>query len=443
MGKNNSGVGVGGSMTHFAGYVPRLHPSDFEVRHPRRRRRRLADLLRGAQALVRARRTRAAGGRPGLAVGRPPHLPARPPPDLRRRRVAWRGAEDCGIEMRVGPVVDHQRTLRQPARIASTAASACRAARSTPRPARSSPTCPTRSSTASRSAPTRWRSASRPTRAADGPPASPTSATARRTSSRADAVAVCGYAIETPRLLLHSTSRRFPNGLGNDNDQVGRYVMVQGATQVAGRFPEDLRMYKAPPPEVSSEQFYETDRVARLRPRVLHPDRLAAAHRLGRARAGRRPLGPGAARLHARLQPLERPRRALRAAPPGRQPRHARRRDRRVRNAGGEVHALACATTTAPTSPTPPRRCSASGSTPAPRTSSPSTASPTSSAARAWASPPEDSVVDSSHRVWGVDNLFVVDGSVLPTQGAANPALVIMALADRCARLLAEKRVAR
>ena len=55
----------------------------------------------------------------------------------------------------------------------------------------------------------------------------------------------------------------------------------------------------------------------------------------------------------------------------------------------------------------------------------------------------QDSVIDSSHRVWGVDNLFVVDGSVLPTQGAANPALVIMALADRCARLLAEKRVAR
>src|SRR5262249_9179841 len=32
-----------------------------------------------------------------------------------------------------------------------------------------------------------------------------------------------------------------------------------GATQVAARFPELLRMYKAPPPEVSSEQFYETD----------------------------------------------------------------------------------------------------------------------------------------------------------------------------------------
>src|SRR5205085_3343984 len=76
---------------------------------------------------------------------------------------------------------------------------------------------------------------------------------------RADAVAVCGYAIETPRLLLHSVSRRHPNGLGNNSDQVGRYVMVQGASQTAARFPELLRMYKAPPPEISSEQFYETD----------------------------------------------------------------------------------------------------------------------------------------------------------------------------------------
>ncbi len=52
---------------------------------------------------------------------------------------------------------------------------------------------------------------------------------------------------------------------------------------------------------------------------------------------------------------------------------------------------------------------------------------------------PDDSVADSSHRVWGIDNLFVVDGSVMPTQGAANPALTIMALADRCAGLLASR----
>jgi choline dehydrogenase-like flavoprotein len=53
----------------------------------------------------------------------------------------------------------------------------------------------------------------------------------------------------------------------------------------------------------------------------------------------------------------------------------------------------------------------------------------------------QDSVCDSSQRVWGVPNLFLCDGSVLPTEGAANPALVIMALADRLGRLLADKRV--
>src|SRR3982750_342618 len=55
---------------------------------------------------------------------------------------------------------------------------------------------------------------------------------------------------------------------------------------------------------------------------------------------------------------------------------------------------------------------------------------------------PGDSVVDAAHRAWGVPNLFVCDGSVMPTQGAANPALVIMALADRLAGLLEDKRAA-
>jgi choline dehydrogenase-like flavoprotein len=76
---------------------------------------------------------------------------------------------------------------------------------------------------------------------------------------RARIVAVAGYSVETPRLLLNSTSKRFPDGLCNDFDQVGRYLMVQGAPQTAGRFDSEIRMYKAPPPEVSTEAFYETD----------------------------------------------------------------------------------------------------------------------------------------------------------------------------------------
>jgi choline dehydrogenase-like flavoprotein len=49
----------------------------------------------------------------------------------------------------------------------------------------------------------------------------------------------------------------------------------------------------------------------------------------------------------------------------------------------------------------------------------------------------EDGVVDADHRVFGIPNLYVVDGSVLPTQGSANPALTIMALAARAADRLA------
>ena len=69
LGKNNSGHGVGGSMVHYAGYAPRFHPSDFQTLSARRRRRRLADLLLGPQAALRASRGRAAGRRTGLAVG--------------------------------------------------------------------------------------------------------------------------------------------------------------------------------------------------------------------------------------------------------------------------------------------------------------------------------------------------------------------------------------
>jgi len=52
---------------------------------------------------------------------------------------------------------------------------------------------------------------------------------------------------------------------------------------------------------------------------------------------------------------------------------------------------------------------------------------------------PENSVVDADHRAWKVPNLLICDGSVMPTQGAANPALTIMALASRLAERLAPR----
>jgi choline dehydrogenase-like flavoprotein len=45
-------------------------------------------------------------------------------------------------------------------------------------------------------------------------------------------------------------------------------------------------------------------------------------------------------------------------------------------------------------------------------------------------------VVDANLRSFAIPNLFIVDGSVCPTQGSANPALTIMALAARAADYL-------
>jgi choline dehydrogenase-like flavoprotein len=46
---------------------------------------------------------------------------------------------------------------------------------------------------------------------------------------------------------------------------------------------------------------------------------------------------------------------------------------------------------------------------------------------------PETSVVDPAQKVWGIENLYIADGSVLPTSGAANPSLTIAACALRMA----------
>jgi choline dehydrogenase-like flavoprotein len=53
---------------------------------------------------------------------------------------------------------------------------------------------------------------------------------------------------------------------------------------------------------------------------------------------------------------------------------------------------------------------------------------------------PQTSVVDAGGRVHGMENLYVVDGSVLPRSGRVNPALTIYAWALRVAHRLDERR---
>lgn len=75
---------------------------------------------------------------------------------------------------------------------------------------------------------------------------------------RARNVAVCGYAIETPRLLLNSASSMFPNGLANSSGLVGKCFMVHSGHQVFARFEERINQYKAPPGLALTEHFNRT-----------------------------------------------------------------------------------------------------------------------------------------------------------------------------------------
>ncbi len=76
---------------------------------------------------------------------------------------------------------------------------------------------------------------------------------------RAKAVIVSGYAIETPRLLLNSACPGHEHGLANSSGTLGRYLMAQAGNVVLGRFADLIRMYKAPPAHALTEHFYETD----------------------------------------------------------------------------------------------------------------------------------------------------------------------------------------
>jgi choline dehydrogenase-like flavoprotein len=76
---------------------------------------------------------------------------------------------------------------------------------------------------------------------------------------KAKVVIVSGYAIETPRLLLNSACPGFEQGLANSSGAVGKYLMVQIGNVVLGRFENPIRMYKAPPAHALTEEFYDTN----------------------------------------------------------------------------------------------------------------------------------------------------------------------------------------
>jgi choline dehydrogenase-like flavoprotein len=254
----------------------------------------------------------------------------------------------------------------------------------------------------------------------------------RERMQRGAVVCVSGYSIETPRLLLNS------GGLANEHDQVGRYLMVQGATQVAGRFPDALRQYKGPPPEISSEQFYETDEsrgfargfsIQTVGPLPIDWAQhvLADGHWGHALREYMRDYNHWTT-LGLLCELLPQP-------------------ENRVTLADEtDVHGMPVARFDY-TQCDNDRKNIAYGTKVLERIWDAAGAQDTLTIARyahlvggcRMGTSPENSVVDADHRTWEVPNLLICDGSVMPTQGAANPALTIMALASRLASRLAPR----
>jgi choline dehydrogenase-like flavoprotein len=440
LGKNNSGHGVGGSMIHYAGYCPRFHPSDFEVRT----RDGVGEDWPISYFDLKRHYERVELELPVAGEfwpwGDPHGYPHCPHPIAGGAEAAWEGARKLGIEIRVGPVgITNGSFGNRPHCIyRGFCLQACKVN------AKASPLVTHIPDAIEHGAEIRANCMAACIEVDD----SSGLVTGVRYFAedgsehfqRAEAVAVAGYSIETPRLLLNSSSRRFPRGLANGNDQVGRCVMVQGAPQVAGRFPEEMRMYKAPPPEISSEQFYETDpargfargfSIQTVGPLPIDWARhvLADGHWGPALREYMRDYNHwytlGAL---SELLPLPENRVTLATGvtdgnglPVARMDYSQCENDRKnIAMAKQTLHDIYEAAG-AQDVLTIDRYAHLVGGC-------------------RMGSDPERSVVDSDHRAWEVPNLFIADGSVMPTQGSANPALTIMALASRLAERLELKR---
>jgi choline dehydrogenase-like flavoprotein len=435
LGSNNSGRGVGGSMVHYAGYTPRFHPSDFRTYS---RDGVGADWplsyadLKDYYAALEQELPVAGEAWPW---GDPHTYPHRPHPVGGNGEIFLRGARAAGITAKVGPVaITNGRFGNRPHCIyRGFCLQGCKVN------AKASPLITHIPDALAHGA--EVRPDSMVTRIEVDP------RTGRATGvhyvrdgisrfQRARMVAVAGYSIETPRLLLNSASKRFPDGLCNDFDQVGRYLMVQGAPQTAGRFDAEVRMYKSPPPEVSTEEFYETDPAKPYKRgfsiQTVSPLPITwAEHVAAQGHWGgnlRRYMSDYVhwACLGALCEFLPRPGNRVTLAdekdrhglPVARFSYSQGDNDKQLMNAARKVMEDILRAAGADEVITINRYAHLVGG------------------AR-MAADQHDGVVDRDCRSFAVPNLLITDGSVLPTQGAANPALTIMAVAARAADRLA------
>lgn len=81
----------------------------------------------------------------------------------------------------------------------------------------------------------------------------------REQLQKARAVIVCANGAETPRLLLNSSSGRFPQGLANSSGLVGKYLMFNQTGRVDAVFEHELNEYKSVQVTRILHDFYDSD----------------------------------------------------------------------------------------------------------------------------------------------------------------------------------------
>jgi choline dehydrogenase-like flavoprotein len=261
----------------------------------------------------------------------------------------------------------------------------------------------------------------------------------------AKVVVVCCNGIGTPRLLLNSTSKLFPDGLGNQEGQVGRRFMIHPADFVEGTFAEQFESESFTGNPLFSQQFYETDKTR--------------GFVRGYSLMIYRPFGPLSV-AWGDVEPV-----------PWGAHHHAEMRRRFAHTVGIAVMAedlpeehnrVQLSSTRRDSSGIPAaqvtykigentRKMLAHGASAARQILEAAGATAIRDNSRIgffahlmgtcrMGTNPKNSVVDGNHKVHGIDNLFLVDGSSFTTCGAVNPTSTIGALALRAADIIHARR---
>ncbi len=432
LGENNSGKGVGGGSVHWAGFTPRLHPSDFEVY--------TQDGL-GADWPISywdlkpyyemVEREIPVAGPAYFPWGDPHGYPFGPHPLGGVGDALMRGCSKLGIPVSAGgpvAILSGSRGNRPHCIYRGFCIQGCKVGAKQSTLVSHVPEA-LEYGAEIRDLSMAFRISMKHPKQADG--VFYYDQDGKQHFQRARAVIVCGYAIETPRLLLNSACRGHEKGLANSSGRLGHYLMAQAGNVVLGRFDELVRMYKAPPAHALTEHFYETDwkrGFARgFAIQTVGPLPIAFAKQMMVARSA---WGWGMRRVMmdynhyasfgflGEILPWDDNRVELAeekdrfGIPVARVTFNLHDNDKKLIKWGVKRTSEVMEAAGAKEIFQEQRYAHLVG------------------AAR-MGSKPEESVTDAFGRTWDVPNLFICDGSLFPTQGSANPGLTIQALAAR------------